>query len=80
MKRTLGCQGEEAPGRASVTARYSAPSIWLLRTIRVRRTGSVHCIPWHAEVIREGDEVFVRESQASGCPGFQELIREDVED
>jgi len=24
--------------------------------------------------------VFVRESQASGCPGFQELIREDVED
>jgi hypothetical protein len=37
-----------------------------------------HCIPWHAEVIRDGDDVFVREWHASGCPGFQELARVGV--
>jgi hypothetical protein len=39
-----------------------------------------HCIPWHAEVIRDGDDVFVREWHVKGCPGFQKRIRDGVED
>ncbi|GAA1749009.1 hypothetical protein [Streptomonospora arabica] len=32
------------------------------------------CLPWHAEVIRDEDEVFVREWHAVECPQLQELI------
>jgi hypothetical protein len=35
------------------------------------------CLPWHVEVIREGDHVFVREWHAVDCPSFQELIKEE---
>lgn len=32
------------------------------------------CLPWHAEVIYDGDQVFVREWHAVDCPAFQELL------
>ncbi|MEU9405162.1 hypothetical protein AB0E08_05545 [Streptomyces sp. NPDC048281] len=32
------------------------------------------CLPWHAEVIQDGDEVAVREWHAIDCPQFQGLV------
>ncbi|MEY9967529.1 hypothetical protein ABIA33_005600 [Streptacidiphilus sp. MAP12-16] len=32
------------------------------------------CLPWHAEAIRDGDEILIREWHAVGCPQFQRLI------
>jgi len=33
------------------------------------------CLPWHAEVVRDGEDVFVREWHAVDCQQFQELLR-----
>ncbi|NNG35093.1 hypothetical protein [Nakamurella aerolata] len=35
------------------------------------------CLPWHAEVIRDGDDVLVREWHAVDCEAFQELLTDD---
>jgi len=35
------------------------------------------CLPWHAELIRQGDDVFVREWHAFDCEAFQDLIKRD---
>ncbi|GHC37232.1 MULTISPECIES: hypothetical protein [Streptomyces] len=35
-----------------------------------------HCLPWHAEVVRSGAEILVREWHAIDCPLFQELIED----
>lgn len=36
------------------------------------------CLPWHAEVIIEENDTFVREWHAVECPSFQELIARDA--
>jgi len=35
------------------------------------------CLPWHAEVVRDGDDVLVREWHAVDCPTFQSLISDE---
>jgi hypothetical protein len=35
------------------------------------------CLPWHAEVIRNGDEVLVREWHAVDCSQFKRLLGDD---
>lgn len=32
------------------------------------------CLPWHAEVVRDGADILVREWHASDCPQFQNLL------
>jgi hypothetical protein len=32
------------------------------------------CLPWHAEAVRIGDEIRIREWHAFDCPQLQELI------
>jgi hypothetical protein len=32
------------------------------------------CLPWHAEVIRDGDQIGIREWHAIDCPDFKELL------
>jgi hypothetical protein len=32
------------------------------------------CMPWHAEVLRAGDALIVREWHAVDCPALQDLV------
>lgn len=35
------------------------------------------CLPWHAEVIKDDDEIMVREWHAVDCPHFQQLLLDE---
>lgn len=69
---------EQQPRRPNVT--YSAP-VGSVDLAAFQDDGTPYdiwpcsdCLPWHAEVVREGSEILVREWHAIDCPQFVDLV------